>query len=263
MGRRKGVAAAAGNECEGDGGAPRPSGPVSVHAMRPLIGISAWAREADLGGGPARYQLVTTAYVRAVEMAGGLPVVLPVADPTSAALLLDRIDGLVVTGGGDVDPSWYGSEPGDDLVDVDTERDASDLELVRRAVERNHPTLAICRGSQVLNVALGGTLDQRRSGHDEVARYNEEVHVVRLEPASRLAARAGTQELRVNSLHRQAIDAVADDARAVASAPDGTVEAIEVVAADRVLGVQWHPELLRHRPEHLALFERLVADATR
>lgn len=231
--------------------------------MRPLIGISAWTAEADLGDGPARYQLVTAAYVRAVDKAGGVPLVLPVGDPSWAARVLDRIDGLVLTGGGDVDPSWYGSEPGDDLVDLDRERDASDLELARRAVERNHPTLAICRGSQVLNVALGGTLDQHRAGHDEGERYNEAVHPVRLEPASRLAALVGASTLQVNSLHRQAMDCVADSARAVALAPDGTVEAIEVTAADRVLGVQWHPELLRHRPEHIALFERLVSDSTR
>ena len=215
-----------------------------------------------MGDGPARYQLVTAAYVKAVRRAGGLPVVLPLLDPDDASDLLRRVDGVVVTSGADLDPSWWGGGPGEARGTPDRARDAFDLELARGAVAHDVPTLAVCRGCQVLNVALGGGVVGHVEGHDEAARYNEVVHPVAVSAGSHLAGvlDGQTDGLGVNSLHHQAVGALAPPARPAAEAPDGTVEAIEVDGAPHVLGVQWHPEL-RHRPEHLALFERLVRDA--
>lgn len=200
-------------------------------------------------------------YARAVEKAGGLTVVLPEGDVDGVDALLDRVDGVVLLGGPDVGPSHYGAEA-DPRTDPATEgRDAFDLALARRCVERDHPMLAICRGVQVLNVALGGSLVQHVDDHMVRDKWNESVHTVKIEADSRLASIVGVTELEVNSLHHQALDGLGDGLSVVARAHDGTPEAIEVDGAANVLGIQWHAELLRHRPEHLALFENLVHTA--
>lgn len=201
-------------------------------------------------------------YARAVEKAGGMTVVMPEGDVDGIDRLLDRIDGVVLVGGPDVGPSAYGADVDARTAAAAEARDAYDLALARRCVERNHPLLAICRGIQVLNVALGGTLVQHIDDHMVRDKWNESVHNVKIEPASALAAIVGNTELEVNSLHHQALDALGDGTTVVARADDGTIEAIEVDGATKVIGIQWHAELLRHRPEHLALFERLVTDAS-
>jgi putative glutamine amidotransferase len=176
----------------------------------------------------------------------------------------------VVTGGGDVDPASYGAarEPRTDR--VDPVRDSHDIALCRTAVARDLPTLAICRGCQVLAVSLGGTLVQHVDDHFDVLRYNEVVHEVDVEPSSALARwmqrtesgeRLEATRVGVNSLHHQAVATTGTDTKVVAYATDGTIEAVEV-AGKPVVGVQWHPELIRHRPEHLALFSRLVVLAS-
>jgi putative glutamine amidotransferase len=223
--------------------------------MRPLIGISAHKTMVKDGDVAVIHHVVSQAYVKAVRKAGGTPVLLPVVEPDDAAALLERIDALLMTGGGDVDPANYGETPDALTARVDPERDTHDIALVREAVEREVPTLAICRGSQVLNVALGGTLVQHIDEHFDLDRYNETVHSILIEPESRLARIIGDTDLGVNTLHHQAISDAAPNARVVAHATDGTIEAIEFGSA---LGVQWHPELLRHRPEHLSLFRALV-----
>ena len=229
--------------------------------MRPIVGISAHQTLVGDGEVQTKHEVVSVAYVKAVRKAGGVPMLLPVVDPDDAAGLLERVDALLMTGGGDVDPANYGVDEVDPRTSgVDPERDARDIALCRTAVERDVPTLAICRGSQVLNVALGGTLVQHVDDHFELSRYNELVHDVEIEPSSRLADWLGATTLGVNTLHHQASATTAADARIVAHAHDRTVEGIEAVDA-RAVGVQWHPEMLRHRPEHLALFEALVRTA--
>jgi putative glutamine amidotransferase len=225
--------------------------------MRPLIGIS--AHQALVGDGEVEvtHEVVGLAYVKAVRKAGGVPVLLPVVDPDDAPTLLERVDGLLMTGGGDVDPSSYGAALDEHTSGVDAQRDARDIALCRTAVERDVPTLAICRGSQVLNVALGGTLHQHVDDHFDLARYNEDVHKVDVEGPSRLREWLQLETLGVNTLHHQASATVGPHVRVVARAEDGTIEGVEAIDA-RVVGVQWHPEMLRHRPEHLALFESLV-----
>jgi putative glutamine amidotransferase len=201
-------------------------------------------------------------YARAVEKAGGLTVVLPELGPDDVDPLLDRIDGIVLIGGPDVQPSRYGAAPAPETDPADDGRDAFDIALAQRCVTRNHPLLAICRGVQVLNVALGGTLHQHIDDHMVREKWNESVHRVKIEPASAVADIVGTTDLEVNSLHHQALDRLGAGVRGVAYAEDGTTEAIEIDSAANVIGVQWHAELLRHRPEQLALFQNLVANAT-
>ena len=218
---------------------------------------------ADDDGPAVESAVAHITYVKAVRKAGGLPVVLPQLDPADIDALLDEIGAVVLVGGDDVTPSIYGAEPHVRTVPASPERDEYDLALARACVERNHPLLAICRGVQVLNVALGGTLVQHLEDHFDRSRYNETVHDVKIEPSSALAAIVGVESLPVNSLHHQAIDRVADDLTVVGTAHDGTIEAVAVASASDVLGVQWHPELLRHRDEHLALFRHVVELARR
>jgi putative glutamine amidotransferase len=225
--------------------------------MKPLIGIAAHQALVPLGELETRHEVVAVPYVKSVRKAGGIPILLPVVEPDEAADLLARVDGLVLTGGADVDPANYGAARHELTVDIDPERDARDIAIARAAVARAMPTLAICRGSQVLNVALGGTLVQHIDSHFDVERYNEPVHDVSVDPESALAKWIGLTELGVNTLHHQANATVSGDVKIVAQAPDGTIEGIEVDGLP-IVGVQWHPEMMRHRAEHLALFESVV-----
>jgi putative glutamine amidotransferase len=231
--------------------------PAPHHTVR--IGITAHLELVvpEDGDGSLHY-VVSAPYVKAVRKAGALPVLLPVVDPDDAASMLDMVDALIITGGGDVDPTNYNTPAGPQLGPTDLVRDAADLAITRAAVESNVPTLATCRGIQVLNVAMGGTLIQHVDDHMRVDMYNEDVHAVEIDPASRLATILGIDALGVNSMHHQVIDRLGPGVRAVARNHDGHIEAIEIDAAPAVLGVQWHPELMRHRSDHLALFEDLV-----
>jgi len=207
------------------------------------------------------HYVVAAPYVKAVRKAGALPVVLAFvdpSDPTDVDELLDSVDAVVITGGCDIDPAFYDAEPDPKLGTLNPDRDETDLAVARALVARDQPTLAVCRGIQVLNVALGGTLVQHVDEHMRLDAYNLDVHPVTIDAASRLASVVGGVEIGVNTLHHQVIDALGPSVRAVAWNPDGHVEGIEVEGAPHVLGVQWHPELLRHRPEHLALFRSLV-----
>ena len=140
------------------------------------------------GDGSLHY-VVGAPYVKAVRKAGALPVLLPVVDPVDAANVLDMVDALIVTGGGDVDPTNYGAAPDPMLGPTDLVRDAADLAITRAAVDANVPTLATCRGIQVLNVAMGGTLVQHIDEHMRIDMYNEDVHAVDIDPSSRLGRR--------------------------------------------------------------------------
>ena len=204
--------------------------------------------------------MATTAYVKAVQRAGGVPVILPVVDPNDVDALLDAVDAVVITGGRDLDPATYGQTPHPQLGPIDPVRDASDIAMARAVVTRNQPTLAVCRGIQILNVTLGGTLHQHVDDHMRLDQYNLDAHTVTIEPDSRLAQIVGTESLGVNTLHHQVLDQLGAGVRAVARNEQGHVEGIEIDGASNVLGVQWHPEFLRHRPDHLALFQQLVSD---
>jgi len=212
---------------------------------------------------------VPAGYAAAVEAAGGIPVILPVLAPEKAPEVLEHLQGLLLSGGVDLDPSHYGEDPLPGLGKVTPERDAFELALARRALAAGVPVLGICRGVQVLNVAAGGTLFQDLGSQlEKVLKHRQEAprwhesHAVRLDPSSRMAAILGVTEARVNSFHHQAVRVVAPGLRAVAWAPDGVIEAVESVDGGFALGVQWHPEEMWDRyPLHLKPFSALVEAA--
>jgi putative glutamine amidotransferase len=208
---------------------------------------------------------INEVYVDAVVCAGALPLVLPILDPAWAEAALDGIDGLLLSGGGDVEPARYGAVAVPEVGGVDPRRDAWELALARAAMARDVPILGVCRGSQLLNVACGGTLVQHLGDttdqlHRDDPRSHEVAHAVAVAPDSVLARVLGTGRIGVNTLHHQAVADVAPGLRAVAWADDGTIEAVEGVH-HRVLSVQWHPELLAGLVGHAALFDWLVATA--
>jgi putative glutamine amidotransferase len=208
------------------------------------------------------------AYVSAVIRAGGLPFVLPVLDPEEASSVLVCLDGILFSGGGDVDPARYAGTSSPTAQGIEPERDAYEIALARAAVDAGLPMLGICRGCQVLNVALGGTLvqhlpDVTDQQHCAKEQWAEAVHTIRVLPDSRLRTVVGLDVVGVNSLHHQAIDAAGGGLHAVAWAEDGTIEAVEGLGLNRVLAVQWHPELLLADSSHASLFDWLVEEAGR
>jgi putative glutamine amidotransferase len=231
--------------------------------MAVRIGITATSSVFD--GRPV--EELTRAYIASVVRAGGLPTILPVLDPELAPAMVDGLDGLLLSGGGDIEPMRYGAPPAPEVDGVDRARDTWELALVAAAIERGVPVLGICRGAQVLNVAAGGTLVQHLPDHSDQVhrdreRFGEIVHGVRIAPGSRLARAMGRVDAGVNTLHHQAVDQIGLGLEAVAWGPDGFVEAVEGVAHARLLGVQWHPELLADVPGHPELFRWLIDEAT-
>jgi putative glutamine amidotransferase len=239
--------------------------------MRPLIGVFTSERHAGKlatlqrcdEGAPARELRLGTPYLRAIEAGGGLPVVLAPDDPALAGDLLDRLDGLCLAGGPDLDPLGYGAaERHEKLGETDRIVDAAELALVAAAEERGLPLLGICRGAQAMNVARGGTLHQHVDEHRQAHAATEPSHRVDLAPGSFLGALTGGDSLAVNSFHHQAADRLGAGLRVAATAADGTIEAIEDPSRPFFLGVQWHAEGMVDRPEQLALFAALAAAAT-
>ena len=235
----------------------------------PLIGVSTSVTIAEY---PER-AYVNAAYLRAVEQAGGVPVLLaPQLSAAARDALWPRLDGLVLTGGGDVEPSRFGEAAHPQTTLVSSDRDALELELVDRALRDDVPVFAICRGLQVLNVALGGSLHQHVPDvfgdgvqHSQAARRDVATHDVKLQSeGTRLGGILATSELRVNSFHHQAVHRLGRDLRDVGWAADNVIEALE--HADRrrfVVAVQWHPEeLVDHDAAARALFTAVV-DAAR
>ena len=244
-------------------------------APRPLIGvttsevrIAAATRPLPEGDPPQREMALGMVYMRAVEQAGGLPVVLPPLATEAVAPLVDSLAGICLSGGPDLDPGGYGAPAHPELGVVEPELDVFELEIARRADALGLPVLGICRGAQALNVARGGTLHQHLADvtdgsleHRQTRPGRTPTHAVRIAPGSRLAAIMGATEAEVNSFHHQAVDRLGRGLRAVAWSPDGVVEGIECDGEALYLGVQWHAETLVERPMHARLFEALVAAA--
>jgi gamma-glutamyl-gamma-aminobutyrate hydrolase PuuD len=230
--------------------------------MRPVVGVTSYAQEASWGVWHLPAALVPLAYVDAIEKAGGRAVVIPPAEEDIEDTL-DTLDAIVFSGGADIDPARYGAEPHPETDVPQTRRDAGELALLRAALERDMPTLAICRGFQLLNVARGGDLVQHlpeQVGNDDHKRVPGvfAVHPVEVKEGSRLGDIVGaTQE--VTSHHHQALGRVGDGLVESAWAADGTLEAVEDPSQRFVVGVQWHPEA----SEDAALFDALVEEARR
>jgi putative glutamine amidotransferase len=235
----------------------------------PLIGVTT---SVSVHPYPERAYL-NAAYLRAVQDAGGVPLLLPPhLDETSREALWERLDGLLLTGGGDIDPARFGEPAHPKVYDVSPARDALEIAVTRLALAAQMPLLAICRGIQVMNVALGGTLWQDipsevpgALNHSQTARRDEPTHRVKvMAEGTRLGAALGSLELEVNSFHHQAIRRLGEGLREVAWAEDGIIEGVEVGGGHPfVLGVQWHPEDLIGRDEAARrLFQALVAAAT-
>lgn len=206
-------------------------------------------------------------YTRAVEAAGGMPVVIPPLALELVSPLLDRLDGLCLSGGPDLDPEAYGQRPDPNLGPTVPDLDRFELAVASAADQRGMPILAICRGTQALNVVRGGTLiqhlpDQPCDGapiaHRQSIPGNLPSHPASIDPSSKLARVVETSELEVNSFHHQAVDRLGRDLVATAWASDGTVEAIEDQTRGFLVGVQWHAELLAAREEDGALFRAFV-----
>jgi putative glutamine amidotransferase len=217
--------------------------------MNPLfIAVTAPVRDSDIG---MPRVVLEAGYLRAVEVAGGLPLIISSLDESATRHhMLSAAGGLLLTGGEDVDPACYGQEP-DGSRTVSPERDAMELDLVHRALEHRVPILAVCRGIQLLNVALGGTLYQdlysqrgEDIDHDRWREFDGHIHVVHTDGAELLAAVFDSPEFVQNSAHHQGIRELAPDLTAVGWAPDGVIEAVEYRATGGAwtCGVQWHPE---------------------
>ena len=219
--------------------------------MRPRIALTTWRR--PLPTFVSERTLLYTLgdeYVAAVAATGAIPLLLPHLGPDDVPDALDGIDGLLIAGGGDVHPSSYGAEPAGSK-DTDADADTSEIALARQARQLGLPTLAICRGMQVVNVAFGGTLHQEigtpDTAHppvpaDDPQAVMSAVHPVNIIPDSRLAQVLGAGEREVNTIHHQAIDTLADGLHSVATSPDGIIEAVEPDDDWPILAVQWHPE---------------------
>ena len=228
--------------------------------MRPVIGITAYAERARFGAWDVPTAFVPLTYVQAVERAGGRALLVPPSED-GIPETLDALDGLVLSGGADLDPELYGDEPHPETVGVNPQRDAAELALLTAALERDVPVLAICRGSQVLNVALGGDLEQHVPdvvGHDEHKQtpgtFSD--HSVEVLPGTRLHDVLG-ERTKIKSHHHQGFRTLGAGLREAARAHDGTLEAVEDPSRRFALGVLWHPEAGEDR----RLFDALVEEA--
>jgi len=245
-----------------------------MRASPPLIGVTtSEVRAAEdvrpvAEGEPQRREMALgLTYMKAIERVGGIPVVLPPLGPEAIEPLLDRLSGVLLSGGPDLDPKTYGHRADDNLGPTWPDLDFFELAIARGADARGLPILAICRGMQALNVARGGTLHQHLCDRDGIVHRQDEpaehgTHDVQIMATSVLSTLVGETWAIVNSFHHQAIDRLGEGLRAVAWASDDTVEAVEAEDREFVLGVQWHAECLVGDGEQRALFSAFVQACT-
>ncbi|MEZ4593148.1 MAG: gamma-glutamyl-gamma-aminobutyrate hydrolase family protein [Chloroflexota bacterium] len=242
-----------------------------ITIRKPLIGCTTYHKVSDQNP-PIDIFGLMPAYLEAIVAAGGMPVMIPLGlGEEDLQAIVQQMDGILLPGGGDIDPAVYQGQGHAKVYGVDTDRDRVEFVVARTAVAQQKPLLAICRGVQVLNVALGGSLwedvellmpDAIHHEHLNSHPRSYLAHSVTIEPDSLLAQQLGGTEMAVNSLHHQGIRRLADSLRATAVAPDGLIEGVEVMGHPYAVGVQWHPENLIHTETHmLGLFRGLVEAA--
>jgi putative glutamine amidotransferase len=236
----------------------------------PTVAVTATTREDE---GTRRVRL-SASYIDAIERAGLVPLVIPpLASREAASAILAAVDGLLLTGGEDVNPSLYGDAPHPNLKTVNDARDSTEIALILEAKRRGIPVLAICRGIQVLNVAFGGSLIQDIPAqcpgafdHDAGGPRDAPTHDISVEPSTRTSAALGGTSAKVNSLHHQSVKDVAGELRITARSPDGIIEGLETKDPDWwVLAVQWHPEEMTDSPDapDRGLFSTFADELTR
>jgi putative glutamine amidotransferase len=243
-----------------------------MHSNKPKIGISlSETKEIDSPRWPSRmrFDWLRRDYYEAITMAGGVPVMLPnVENIADIEPLFEILDGLMITGGGDLNPSFYGQQPHPRLGETTSARDNLELAIFKYMFERQKPILGICRGHQVINVALGGTLHQDLSclhhgtlKHTDGDQTGMVFHAVNLNSESLLCKIVGAVSIETNSSHHQVVDKLGQGLTAVGFAPDGVLEAYEHSGYGFLIGVQWHPERITEREHSNRLFRQFVEKA--
>ena len=217
--------------------------------MKPIIGITTSIDE--------KQHYLNRVYVDAIMCADGIPLVLPAN--LHIAQALDIIDGLLLSGGGDIDGSFFDQPTHEMATDIWPERDKAEIAAAQMAFARNIPILGICRGLQILNVALGGDIIQHIEGHKQSQPRNDVTHSVKI--SGQLAEIMGTNEIMVNSIHHQAAGEHSSPLQVCGVSPDGIIEALCAPHKPFVLAVQWHPEELLHMHEHFRIFDAFVGAA--
>lgn len=235
--------------------------------MKAIIGITTSGRNENMYETKyyEHYYVAPHLYVEAVRQAGGIPILLPPGE-SNIGQILELVDGIIVTGGGDIIPEAYGGDEKHPAVNrLDKERDDFEFELIQQVMKsKDKPVLCVCRGMQVLNVALGGTMYEHIPDIREIDTHRNEVgywqlHEVNVEPGSRMAEAMGSQIVNTYSGHHQAVKDIADGLRIVAKSPDNIVEGLESSTHPWMVGVQWHPEKsAREDVTQQALFDKLV-----
>jgi len=226
---------------------------------RTIVGVSANLCPVDQAGKNI-HSSVSCKFAESIKQVGGLPMVIPVGDKSLVKDYIETIDKLILSGGQNVHPQFYGEEKAIDSDDYNLARDEFELALLKEAIRQGKPVLAICRGLQLVNVAFGGTLNQQIDNHWQGQPFGTS-HSIRTEKGS-VVERLFGQASQINSVHRQSIKDLAPNFRATAFDPrDNTIEAIEAVDGSRIIGLQWHPEfLINEEKGNLELFQYLLQE---
>ena len=232
--------------------------------MNKLIGISTGNKDVEMAPGNISCVVINSDFVKACNNFGNTAVIFGPHE-NSETIDVSKFDAIVISGGGDINPNTYGEEKGDKTIRISDDRDLTELAMLKSAEENNVKTLAICRGHQLLNVYKGGTLFQDLSdnGFNEInhekpfSDARSHIHDVNIEKETKLYEIINEQNIRVNSIHHQAINKLGNDLKITAKSPDGVVEGIELINNWDAIGIQWHPENMLEDPVSIKLFQWL------